>query len=137
MPTLTRPARPGDPSGGLTVRTPEENVRADRSADGATWIAEPSRGSAVRAMLRKGWSAGASKAGPAPVAAVKTPARPPARRSRAVDLSVLDQSVAKLEAALATGAHDHQLAQLLAAEEAGKTRKGAVRVLQARQEAAG
>ena len=49
----------------------------------------------------------------------------------------LRQSVAKLEAALATGAHDHQLAQLLAAEEAGKTRKGAVRVLQARQEAAG
>ena len=51
-----------------------------------------------------------------------------------VDLSVLDLSIGKLGEALATGDHDDQLDALLAAEEAGKTRKGAVSALKARME---
>lgn len=42
------------------------------------------------------------------------------------DLSILDLSVAKLRKALETGDFDDQLDALLSAEEAGKTRKGAV-----------
>jgi hypothetical protein len=51
-----------------------------------------------------------------------------------VDLSVLDLSIGKLGEALATGDYDDQLDALLAAEEAGKTRKGAVAALKARME---
>ena len=51
-----------------------------------------------------------------------------------VDLSVLDLSIGKLEEALDTGDYDDQLDALLAAEEAGKTRKGAVAALKARME---
>lgn len=51
-----------------------------------------------------------------------------------VDLSVLDLSIGKLGEALATGDYDDQLDALLAAEEAGKTRKGAVAALKARIE---
>ena len=50
------------------------------------------------------------------------------------DLSVLDLSIGKLEEALATGDHDDQLDELFAAEEAGKTRKGAVAALKARMQ---
>tara|TARA_R110002020_G_scaffold145817_15_gene320090 strand:- start:355 stop:810 length:456 start_codon:yes stop_codon:yes gene_type:complete len=50
------------------------------------------------------------------------------------DLSVLDLSIGKLEEALATGDYDDQLDALLAAEEGGKTRKGAVAALKARME---
>lgn len=45
------------------------------------------------------------------------------------DLSALDGSVASLSAKLATGELDHILDALLAAEEAGKTRKTAVEAL--------
>ena len=51
-----------------------------------------------------------------------------------VDLSVLDLSIGKLGEALAAGAYDAQLDALLAAEEGGKTRKGAVAALKARME---
>jgi uncharacterized protein related to proFAR isomerase len=51
-----------------------------------------------------------------------------------VDLSVLDLSIGKLGEALATGDYDDQLDELLDAEEAGKTRKGAVAALKARME---
>lgn len=54
----------------------------------------------------------------------------------AVDLWVLDQSIGELEAALETGAYDLVLGELLAAEEAGKTRKGAIKALRARLGAA-
>jgi hypothetical protein len=50
------------------------------------------------------------------------------------DLSVLDLSIGKLEEALATGDYDDQLDALLAAEEGGKTRKGAVAALKAQME---
>ena len=46
-----------------------------------------------------------------------------------IDLSVLDQSVSALRRALASGDFDGVLADLLAAEEAGKTRKSAVTVI--------
>ena len=51
-----------------------------------------------------------------------------------VDLSVLDLSIGKLGEALAAGDYDDQLDALLAAEEGGKTRKGAVAALKARME---
>lgn len=54
------------------------------------------------------------------------PQAPPA------DLSILDLSVSKLRKALATGEHDASLAELLEAENAGKTRKGAVAALNER-----
>ncbi len=47
-------------------------------------------------------------------------------------LELLDQSVAALANALVTGNHDKHLKALLAAEEAGKTRRGAVRVINER-----
>ena len=50
------------------------------------------------------------------------------------DLSVLDLSIGGLEEALESGDHDDQLDELFAAEEAGKTRKGAVAALLARME---
>ena len=53
--------------------------------------------------------------------------------SASVDLSVLDLSVPKLEAALKTGKHDADLDALLTAERAGKTRKTAVQALEARK----
>ena len=51
-----------------------------------------------------------------------------------VDLSVLDLSIGKLGEALSAGDYDDQLDALLAAEEGGKTRKGAVAALKARME---
>ena len=54
------------------------------------------------------------------------PQAPPA------DLSILDLSVSKLRKALATGEHDDNLQALLEAEEAGKTRKGAVAAINER-----
>ena len=65
---------------------------------------------------------------PAPRAIVvkaPTPVPPP-------DLSILDLSVSKLRKALDTGEHDTQLQDLLDAEKAGKTRKGAVSALKER-----
>lgn len=144
MPTLCKPCRAGEPQGSRTIHTPEEAVPAVRSADGRTWIASPKTGTAVRAMLRKGWKPAAPEAaGPrSKSAAVKTPAKsaPKAKKAKkakkpAPDLSILDLSVSQLEAALESGAHDAQLSALLAAEEAGKTRKGAVKALEARQDA--
>lgn len=52
----------------------------------------------------------------------------------APDLDVLDQSIAKLAAALATGEHDEHLTRLVAAEEGGKTRRGAMAALAARKD---
>lgn len=49
-----------------------------------------------------------------------------------VDLSLLDGSVAALERELKTGNYDDILFELLQAEEAGKTRKSAVRAIQER-----
>ena len=49
-----------------------------------------------------------------------------------VDLSALDSSVANLERKLKTGALDDLLEDLLAAEEAGKTRKSAVEAINQR-----
>jgi hypothetical protein len=49
-----------------------------------------------------------------------------------VPLDLLDLSVKKLRAALATGDYDLYLEALLEAEESGKTRKTAVDLLQSR-----
>jgi len=49
-----------------------------------------------------------------------------------VDLSVLDGGIKDIKAALDSGAHDAYLAELLAAEEAGKARAGAIKAIQSR-----
>lgn len=48
------------------------------------------------------------------------------------DLSILDGAIGAIKDALATGEHDAFLAELLAAEEAGKARKGALSAIKAR-----
>jgi trigger factor len=48
------------------------------------------------------------------------------------DLSVLDGAVGAIKDAVASGAHDAHLKELLAAEEGGKARKGAIQAIQAR-----
>lgn len=50
------------------------------------------------------------------------------------DLDVLDQSIGKLAKALATGEHDDDLDALWAAEQAGKTRVGALDAIEDRLE---
>ena len=49
-----------------------------------------------------------------------------------VPLELLDQAVKAIEAELATGDYDQHLAALLAAEKAGKGRKTAIDVIEAR-----
>ena len=49
-----------------------------------------------------------------------------------VDTSILKGSVSAVKEALATGDHDGHLADLLAAEEGGKARKGAIAAIKAR-----
>lgn len=49
------------------------------------------------------------------------------------DLSILEGSIKDLKAALATGAHDAHLDALIAAEEAGRARKGALSALAGRR----
>ena len=49
-----------------------------------------------------------------------------------VDLSILDQSIAAVRKSLSTGKWDGCLGDLLDAEQAGKTRKGAVEAIQER-----
>lgn len=61
--------------------------------------------------------------------AAEAPAAAPAGD---VDLSVLDGSIGAVKDALATGDHDAYLAELLAAEEGGKARKGAIAAINAR-----
>ena len=62
----------------------------------------------------------------------ETPAKSEAAPSGDADTSVLNQAIGKLKAALATGDYDGQIAALIAAEEAGKARKGALDALKAR-----
>ena len=143
MPTMTKRARAGEPQGTMTIHTPEEIVRATRSADGGSWIACPDKGTAVRTLTKRGWVFGGSeaKAPGRPLMATKTktptppmrPHRKAAKPATGPCLDVLDGSVSALEADLATGEHDAHLDDLLAAEEAGKTRKGAVRAIKARK----
>ena len=61
------------------------------------------------------------------------PGAPTGTRAAAPDLSILDSSIPDLRKALATGDHDQHLADILKAERAGKTRKGAVDAIEARQ----
>ena len=49
-----------------------------------------------------------------------------------VDLSVLDESLSTIATALGSGDHDAHLGELLEAERNGKTRKGAIAMLESR-----
>lgn len=69
----------------------------------------------------------ADGAAPAPKAAA-----PEAESAAAGDLSLLGEAVGKIKEALGTGAHDAQLAELLAAEQGGKARKGVISAIEAR-----
>ena len=68
---------------------------------------------------------------PSPPSAVAPAGGGPAALS-ADELAVLDESVSRLRAALESGDHDDYLESLLAAEEAGKTRKSAVAAIRDR-----
>lgn len=57
---------------------------------------------------------------------------PAAEATAGADLSFLKGSVAAVKEALESGAHDAHLAEILAAEESGKARKGAIAAIQAR-----
>ena len=81
------------------------------------------------------------EAAPAPVPAPEpvveaapepAPAPEPVVEAAEADLSILDLSVTALSAELETGKHDGYLADLLAAETAGKNRKGALSAIQSR-----
>jgi len=61
----------------------------------------------------------------------------PAPRAASGPLDALDLSVSDLKAALAAGGLDASLDELLAAEENGKTRQGAIRAIKARLEVVG
>ena len=144
---LCKKCRPGEPMGSMTVHTPDEAVRATRTADGGTWIADVTGSLAVRVLMRKGWvmAAPSMKEDPRqPIAKVKQPSKQPvkpkskpkakAKKSEPVPLDLLDLSISALEAALDSGKYDKHLKALLDAENAGKTRKGAVAALKARIE---
>lgn len=77
------------------------------------------------------------EAAPAPVSEPEpvveaAPAPEPVVEAVEADLSILDLSVTALSAELETGKHDAYLADLLAAETAGKNRKGALSAIQSR-----
>ena len=75
----------------------------------------------------------ATKPKPKPeIKATKPKPEPKPEPKAEVDLSALDASVASLERKLKTGALDDLLEDLLAAEEAGKTRKSAVEAIKER-----
>jgi len=65
-------------------------------------------------------------------AAKKDEAKAEPAPSGGADLSILKGAVGKVKEALATGDHDAHLAELLAAEEAGKGRKGAIAAIKGR-----
>ena len=56
----------------------------------------------------------------------------PAAEAGGADLTILKGSVSAVKEALADGSQDAHLAELLAAEEAGKARKGAIAAIKAR-----
>ena len=71
----------------------------------------------------------ARAASAAPAAPVPEEPKPAPEPEPKPDLSALDGSVASLSAKLASGELDHLLDDLLAAEQAGKTRKTAVEAI--------
>lgn len=73
----------------------------------------------------------AARAAPEPAA--EAAPEPAAEPSAGADLSVLGGAIGKLKKALATGEHDAHIDELIAAEEAGKARKGALEALRSRQ----
>ena len=73
-----------------------------------------------------------SEAKKAKKAAEPEAAAAPAADSGDADLSILKGSIGALKDALASGDHDAHLAALLAAEEGGKARKGALTAIKAR-----
>ena len=148
MPYFQRSAKAGDPTGEVVIHAPEEIIRAKRGPEGVL-IAHVTKGSSVRALLRKGFRCvgeNAPDAPEAPKVKVKVSKSPKAAKpsqskakatkpsmSKAEALVALDSSIGDLEDALATGKYDSHLSDMLSAERGGKTRKGAVTAIKARQ----
>ncbi len=115
--------------GRIAAQEAEDDVR-DRILEEKTldWLLE-------RARLVEPSEQAAPEAADAPAEAADAPAEaadPPAEAAP-VDLSVLDQRVADVKAALATGSFDDALDALEAAEKAGKNRKGALAAIASRR----
>ena len=113
------------PTGGYVVIRDGFAVCASPSADRARIIAE-------RLARQEGVDVGTHEMRVFDTAP-SSPAPPgSAGRIRRADLAVLDQSIAKLAAALATSDWDADLVALIEAEENGRTRSGALVAIRAR-----
>ena len=110
------------PTGGYVVIRDGFAVCASPSADRARIIAE-------RLARQEGVDVGTHEMRVFDTAP-SSPAPPGSAGS--VDLAVLDQSIAKLAAALATSDWDADLDALIEAEENGRTRSGALVAIRAR-----
>ncbi|MFT7521355.1 MAG: hypothetical protein ACI9MC_003506 [Kiritimatiellia bacterium] len=125
MPQRHTPPGVGDGgfSQGEAERTLEPPVRArqggrDHGEVPVTPRVTPKKAVAKKAVVKK-----------APAASTQSAA---SMSAAAPDLSVLKGAVGKLKAALASGSFDAHLTELLAAEKAGKARKGALVAIKAR-----
>lgn len=115
----------------LKARMLEEKT-LDWLLDRATVVSAPAEAAPAAAPEKKEKKAKKAKAdAPAEPVAEAAPA-PEAAPAAEADLSVLKGAVGKIEAAIASGAHDADLAALLDAEKSGKARKGAVAAIEKR-----
>jgi hypothetical protein len=123
--------------GGVTFQVTDESeldfFRSNPRYKVGESVLPPSRGSRTKPKVEAPHAA--------KPAAVAKPAKPKMeatkndvskKKAKLADVSVLDLSISALARALAKGTHDESLDQLRAAEEAGKTRKGAINAINER-----
>jgi len=132
---LTKKRRAGDRR---TIHTPGEVVHCDFV--GAEVVATCSTTGARRALERKGFKLQrkvevVKKPPPRRKKTVAAPAKvviPKEEPKLGIEFPVLRESVDDLEESLKTGAHDHNLSDLLKCEKSSKGRKTAIEAIQGR-----
>jgi hypothetical protein len=154
MPFYVKRVEEGDPSGVLEVFLPTAVLKARRN--NGQWYVETNHTGAVNALRDNGWRKANDKrqaqlqgpqSSPKPKAAAPK-AKPPVKKAQPkpkpkpkakpkaatppVELSLLDSSVKVIEKLLRSGDYDAYLQPLLDAENAGKTRKSVVTLLEDR-----
>ena len=156
MPFYVRRIEEGDPSGILKVFLPTAVLKAKRN--NGQWYVEANYSGVVNALCENGWHKAndkrqaqlqgpqsspkpkatapkakppVKKAQPKPTTKPKPKAKPKAA-TPPVELNLLDSSVKVIEKLLRTGDYDAYLQPLLDAENAGKTRKSVVTLLEDR-----
>lgn len=146
MPYFVKRIEEGDPSGVLEVFLPMAVMKATRNS--GHWCICTKRSGVISALIDNGWrkaglplqaKLGGAESSPAPKAVapaakpVVKKAKPQAKsKAPATDLSLLDSSVKVIEKLIRTGTYDNDLQALLDAENAGKTRKSVVSLLEER-----